>query len=377
MATLTTKNFTTLVQEWAAVCQSSVAAVFPTQVLSFTKGSVFRALAEAQASVSLWLQGLILQLLTVTRLATSTGRDVDSFVNDFGLIRLPGNAASGFATFSRATPTNAATIPVGALVQSADGTQTFTVFADPTNTAYSAALNGFVILANQSSLAVQVQNNNVGVFGNVQAGALSILQTGISGVDSVTNGTAFTNGFNPETDAALKARFGLFIASLSKGTVGAIQFAVMSIQQGMQTWTITNPPPAPAMPPAVTMYVDDGSGAIPAATLAAAQAAANSYRAAGVSLGIFAATTLLANVNMTLKTSPGYNHAVLVAQASAAISTFISNVGLGNSLSYVLLVLQINIPGIIDVTGYSINGVTSDLIPQPGQTIKPGTILIV
>ncbi len=89
MATLTTKNFTTLVAQWAAVCQSSVAAVFPTQVLSFTKGAVFRALAEAQASVSLWLQGLILQLLTVTRLATSSGADVDSFLLDFAFTRLP------------------------------------------------------------------------------------------------------------------------------------------------------------------------------------------------------------------------------------------------------------------------------------------------
>src|SRR5260370_39063042 len=106
MAPLPTKNFTTLVAQWAAVCQSSVAAVFPTQVLSFTKGAVFRALAEAQASVSLWLQGLILQLLTVTRLATSSGLDVDSFVNDFGMTRLPANAPPGTGTVSRATRTS-------------------------------------------------------------------------------------------------------------------------------------------------------------------------------------------------------------------------------------------------------------------------------
>src|SRR5258706_8259156 len=162
MATLTTKNFTTLVQEWAAVCQSSVAAVFPTQVLSFTKGAVFRALAEAQASVSLWLQGLILQLLTVTRLATSSGLDVDSFVNDYGLTRLPANAATGLVTFARATPTNPAVIPIGATVQSADGTQTFTVYADPTNSAYSVnaggvGIAGYTIPAAVASLIVPVQ----------------------------------------------------------------------------------------------------------------------------------------------------------------------------------------------------------------------------
>lgn len=388
MAILTTKNFSTLVQEWAAVCQSSVAAVFPSQVLTFTKGSIFRALAEAQASVSLWLQGLILQLLTVTRLATSAGSDVDSFVADFGMTRLPGNPSSGFVTFSRATPTNPAVIPVGAVVQSADGTQNFTVYADPTNSAYSVnaggtGIAGFTIPAAVASLNVGVQNTVPGSFGNVQSGVITIIQTGISGVDTVTNAGPFTNGFNQESDAALKTRFVLFINSLSKGTEGALEYAVASIQQGMQSQLIENPPPAPGQPPAVTLYVDDGSGAIPSTTLTAAQAAANAARAAGVSLAVYGATALLANINMTLTTAPGYVHNTVVAQVVAAIAAYINGLGLGatptlGQLSYLRLA-QVAFdasPGVIDVTAYTLQGLAVDLVPAAGQTIKSGTLVV-
>lgn len=387
MATLTTKNFTVLVQEWAAVCQSSVAAVFPTQVISFTKGAVFRALAEAQASVSLWLQGLILQLLTVTRLATSQSIDVDSFVNDYGLTRLPANAATGLVTFARATPTNPAVILVGAAVQSTDGTQTFTVYADPTNSAYSvnaggAGIAGYTIPAAVTSLIVPVQNTIAGAFGNVQAGAITIIQTGMSGIDTVTNVAAFTNGFNAESDVALKARFVLFINSLAKGTESAIGFAVQSVQQGMQYQIIENPPPAPGSPPAVTLYVDDGSGAIPAGTLTAATTAAQAMRAAGVSLGVFAATKLLANVTMTIATAPGYSHPTVVAQVVAAITAFINGLGLGataalGQLSYMQVAsVAFGVQGVTDVTNYTLNGVAADLVPASGVVIKAGSIVV-
>lgn len=402
MTTLTTKNLSALVQEWAAVVQSSVAAVRPTLVLNFTEGAVLRALAEAQASVSLWLQGLILKLLTATRLSTSQAIDVDTWCADYmpgavggavlpsGAIspRLPARAATGLVTFARNTPTNPAIVPVGALLQSADGTQTFAVTADPTNSAYSASANGYVIPAAVTSLQVPVQfqfpagyvpSAYSGPVGNVQVGGISILQTGIS-VDTVTNVAAFNNGFNAESDPALKARFPLYIASLAKGTEGAIGYAISSVQQGLQyqIWE-----PGIGGFTILTVYVDDGSGAIPAATLSAAQAAAFSIKAAGVQMAVFAATTLSANVTMTITTAAGYYHPTVVAQVVAAITLYINGLGLGSTpalgtLSFMRLA-QVAFdasPGVIDVTGYSLNGVQADLIPAAGQTIKAGSIVV-
>src|SRR5690348_7832551 len=101
-------SFSSLVQNMAAYVQGSAS-----QLLDLTVGSVLRAILEASASMALWLQWLVLQLLAITRLATSSGNDVDSFVNDFGLTRLPGVGATGTVTFGRFNNTPAAFIPVG------------------------------------------------------------------------------------------------------------------------------------------------------------------------------------------------------------------------------------------------------------------------
>ena len=61
---------------------------------------------------------------------------------DYRFTRLAAVASSGQVTFARFTPTQKAVVPIGATVQSADGTQTFTVTVDTTNSAYNAGLGG-------------------------------------------------------------------------------------------------------------------------------------------------------------------------------------------------------------------------------------------
>lgn len=66
---LSLQNFTTLMQNMAAAVQSASA-----QLLDLTVGSTLRAVLEANASVALWMQWLILLVLQTTRAATSTGQ---------------------------------------------------------------------------------------------------------------------------------------------------------------------------------------------------------------------------------------------------------------------------------------------------------------
>ncbi|MFX8028091.1 baseplate J/gp47 family protein, partial [Acinetobacter baumannii] len=106
-------------------------------LVDLTVGSVLRAIVEANAAVVVWLEGLLLQVLAITRAATSSGADLDSWVADFGVTRLPAVAATGIVTFSRFTTTQQVLVPVGATVQTADGTQQFTVTIDTTNPAYN------------------------------------------------------------------------------------------------------------------------------------------------------------------------------------------------------------------------------------------------
>src|ERR1700722_10466296 len=119
------QTFTTLVQGMAASVQSTAA-----QLLDLTVGSTLRAILEATASVALWMQWLILQVLQMTRAATSIGPDLDSWMADFSLTRLPASPASGDVTFSRFDSSLPALVPLGALVRTVDGTQTFLVTSD-------------------------------------------------------------------------------------------------------------------------------------------------------------------------------------------------------------------------------------------------------
>lgn len=130
---ITTQDFVTIVRNQVTAIQGAASSL-----VDMTVGSILRAVVEANAAVVLWLQGLILQLLATTRAATSSGADLDSWVADYGVTRLAGVAATGQVTFSRFTATQQAEIPVGSSVQTADGSQVFTVTADTTNPAYSA-----------------------------------------------------------------------------------------------------------------------------------------------------------------------------------------------------------------------------------------------
>jgi uncharacterized phage protein gp47/JayE len=90
---LSLKGFTQIIQDMSAALQSSATALVDVSV-----GSVIRAIFEANASVALWMQWLILQILQTTRASTSVGGDLDSWMLDFGLTRLPAGASTGIVT---------------------------------------------------------------------------------------------------------------------------------------------------------------------------------------------------------------------------------------------------------------------------------------
>ncbi|MDE2238447.1 MAG: baseplate J/gp47 family protein, partial [Rhodospirillales bacterium] len=191
------QNFSMLVEGMAASVQGAA-----TTLMDLTVGSVLRAILEANAALALWLQWLIVQTLSATRLATSSGADCDSFGADFGFARLPAVAATGQVTFSRFTPTLQALIPVGSSVTTATNAQSFLVVADTTNPAYSAAQGGYVLAANISAVNALVVAAVAGTTGNVQPGAVSLLSSAISGVDTVTNQSALAGGLDAESDVA-------------------------------------------------------------------------------------------------------------------------------------------------------------------------------
>ena len=210
MATsLTFQNFATLVQNTAAAVQGSAA-----KLIDLSVGSATRAILEANASIALWLQYLIVLTMQRQRLATSTATDVDSWVGDYGLARLPAIAATGVVTLARFSTSTAATILPGVTVRTGDGTQTFTVMTDVGNALWSASAGAYILPVGTASINVPITALTLGTAGNVVAGSISLLASATSGIDTVNNVAGLTNGVAAESDAALRGRFPLYIGGL-------------------------------------------------------------------------------------------------------------------------------------------------------------------
>jgi uncharacterized phage protein gp47/JayE len=265
------------------------------------------------------------------------------------------------------------------VVQTADGTQRFTVVADTTNAAYSAAQGGYVIAAGTSSLGVLVQNQAAGAAGNVVAGAISVLASAIPYVDTVSNAAAFTNGADAETDAALRIRFVAYIASLSKATKEAIGEAITSLQIGV-SYSITENYEynGTYQPGYFYVVVDDGTGAPGSTFLSAVSNAIDAVRGFTISFGVFGPTVLTANVVMTATIASSYDPVATKALAQAAVEAYIASLQLGDTLAYTRLaqVAYDASPGITNITSLTLNGGTADLTATAQERILTGTVTV-
>ena len=365
-------------QDWVTLVRNQVAAIqgYAKVLVDLTVGSVLRAVVEANAAVTVWLQGLILQVLAITRAATSSGADLDTWMADFGLTRLAAVPATGSVTFSRFTVTQQVLVPVTAVVQTGDGTQQFNVVIDTTNPAYSATLGGYVIAAGTASVSVPVQAVTPGAAGNAVAGAVSTIVGAISGVDTVSNTAAFVNGADAEPDTAFRSRFIAYVASLSKATKMAIGSAIASVKQGL-TYVILENQTYAGLPQNGTfiVIVDDGTGAPTSTLLASVSNAVDAVRPVTSTFYVYGPVVVNATVSMSIATAAGYTHQAVALQVQAALLSYINSLPLGTALTYSRLaqVAYDASPAVTNVTGTLLNGSTADLPATSLQVIKATT----
>jgi uncharacterized phage protein gp47/JayE len=371
---LSLQNFSTLVQNMAASVQSSAL-----KLLDLTVGSTLRAVLEANASLALWMQWLILQVLQMTRAATCTAGDLDSWMADFSLARLPASPASGTVTVSRYTPTLTALVSVGALVRTADGTQTFSITADSSIPSFSSTQSGYVLAAGVGSLDVPVVAVNPGVSGNVQIGAISLLATAMPGVDTVTNAIAFENGLDAESDAAFRSRFQNYIASRSRATLAAIGYAVSSIQQGLNYTIQENvDTTGTASTGNFVVTVDDGSGSPAATLLQTISSAVDAVRPIGSTFSVRPPTVIVADIDLAIAVAGGAVKSAISGQVGTAIAAYIEALPIGGLLSITRLAqIAYDASGAVtNVTSIQINQGFVDLAPALSAVVKPGAIAV-
>lgn len=371
---LSLQTFTSLVQNMAAAVQSAA-----TQLLDLTVGSTLRAVLEANASVALWMQWLILQVLQTTRAATSVGTDLDSWMADMSLSRLPAVPAVGSVTFSRYSATAPSLVPAGALVRTGDCALTFVVTADANNSVWNVELDGYTISPGVSSLTVPIVAQVPGSAGNVLANTISLIATAMPGVDLVTNPAATQNGLDAESDAAFRFRFQNYLQSRSRATISAVGYAISGLQQGLDFVIAENVDPSGASRiGSFVVTVDDGSGYPPSSLLSIVYVSVEAVRPIGSIFSVQPPSVVQANVTLTLSVVSGAANATVISTVASAITGYINSLTIGQLLPLTRLaqVAYDASNAVINVTQLRVNGDTTDLVPGSPGIIKAGIVSV-
>lgn len=336
------------------------------KIFGFNVGSTTLAIVEATANAVLLLQAQASYLMQIARFLTSEGADADSWGAQFGYYRLPASPAQADCTLSRTSTTTLTTIPVGNQVSTQTGV-TFNVIADLNNPNYNPSTNRYTIGIGISSISVPVQCTVTGPDGNVGANTITVINTPIPTVTGVTNASQASGGAPQESDDAYKSRFVNFLAYQAKGTTDAIEFAVASVQSGAYCKVNERKLPDGTTEPGVnTIVVDDGTGstgALPSSFIDACTAACEAVRSCGIEYVVQGRTLTDIPIEATVIVESYVNTAEAAAQISASLSSYIAQLQIGSTVYYtrIINVIYNAISGIIDVTGVTVNGSTSDV----------------
>ena len=372
---LATKTLAQFVQDAITAWGASV-GISPT----FTAGDVLLAMFEAVATQDVFLLAQIQVVLALTRAATSNGPDLDSWIQQFGMTRLPAVTATGTVTFGKNGLANAPIqIPVGTAVQSADGLTQFLVVADTSQSGFNPALGAYVLAAGQSSVNATVQATVAGTAGNAAAGQISQSSDPLAGIDTVTNTAAIQNGQNAETDAAVRLRIPNYFASLRSAIPAAIIFAATSVQQGVRVQLAQNVPQVGFY----TLFADDGSGNPPDSFITAVTAAVQAVTAEGVQPVVRRFTPLNVIISVNLNVSATANLQSVEGNVSVALAAYVSALPItptGMTLPFLELPVVISnadpsAPGIA-AGSLTVDGATSDINAPVGSLILAPTITV-
>jgi uncharacterized phage protein gp47/JayE len=271
-------------------------------------------------------------------------------------------------------------VPVGALLKTSDGSLSFSVTADPTISIWQASSSSYVIPAGVTSANLPVTCTTSGQAGNVLAGSVSVIASSLPGVDQVTNASGFTNGLDAESDAAFRSRFQLYIASLSRATVTAVENAIAGVQQGLHARIQENiAADGSARPGSFLVTIDDGSGFPSAALLSSVATAIDLVRPVGTMFTVQAPQVLTVNASLTAATDLTDTAATaLMASIQQNVTTYLNGLAIGRaaSVTRVAQCAYAAAPDVDNITGVLLNGLAADAAPAATGVVKAGSVLV-
>lgn len=369
-----------------AVLQTSFAANLDPEYgsINLGPGSPMASLLFAVRQLSLIIQGESATVSDFSRLTSSEGADIDSYVAPFGFQRLGGTFATQSLLFGTNSPVSTALpIPPGAIVQRvSDGTQ-YALIADSNQPNYSSTTGLYTIPVGSNLIPGSFVCLTEGSVGNmsintpmqVYGGPGNPAPAGLS-IVSVTQ--AITNGVDSETDAELIARFQIQGGFPKYATLSAILSAIASVQPGLVYQIGDHINLDNSYHEAYFTVVANAGNSPTAPTpglLQAIDSAVDAVRAGGVEFQVVAPTLIPVTLNAQYTTEPGVAPADAAASLGAAWQALANGVGLNidgtpTTLSYARTIsILLGVTGIANISNVTLNGGTSDIVAQFGQQI--------
>ena len=208
----------------------------------------------------------MINLLDLFDINKAIGADLDEHAKQFNpslITRNLSSRATGQIVFSRVGTTGTVTIPIGTQIKvPASGAQSAILFS---TTSIGTILAGFT-----DSNAVDVVADDSGTVGNVAGGSITGFASKPSGVDSVMNPSAITNGSDEETDDSFRQRLKNQIKGLARAHVDGLETAALSAEDPITGKFVkfAQVVEDPFTLGRVTVYIDDGAGSLSGETLA-------------------------------------------------------------------------------------------------------------
>lgn len=240
----------------------------------------------------------------------------------FDFRKKTGVAATGSVVFSRdSTYRNDLHIPAGTEVTTPDGI-TFVTVED-----------AIIIGGTTESAPVEIKCKTLGASGNVGVGTISIINSTIPGLSTVTNAVACSGGVDEETDDEYDSRFREFILGLAQSSVPGIKASVLAIN-GVKSCSIVEHFP-PESGYHFTVYAEDGSGTLPDDLLTTVENVVNGggdeggIVAAGIRARILAPALQKITITVTATIDWSIPRQYIEDEMTAKISGYINGLGIG------------------------------------------------
>lgn len=290
----------------------------------------------------------------------------------FQFQRTESSHSSGTLVFSRASAdTSEIDIPEG------------TIVATPEGLLFETTDAGVIASGNTDSSPINGESQSAGAEYNVLTGTITLINSTLTGVNSVTNNTAFAGGRDRESNSDYFARFTNFILGLSGSNRYGIFTAATSVDTIQSAYVEDHFPPDSGIYN-FTVYVDDGSGSVPQAKLDEVYlklygndtADYQGYAAAGVNFRVLSAGLVSINVLYTVEID-----AFILSEDDAeteietAVQSYIDSLWVGSDViwSEVIRIIQ-SINGITSVTALTLNATSADIEIDPSDVARLSTI---